>query len=279
MQQLRTDLEPADREAIAAYLYSEFPFLEDHRQPSPASLSPYVGGRKAGLARLQSFHLEKYGKERNFLDGEVSRLSPYISRGCLDLEELRQWALKQPRSKSVDVFVSELAWRAFFHLVYKEEGDRILNDLESPKVPMNWHQRSLPEDIAHGTTGIPSMDTLIQILKETGYLHNHARMYLASYVVHFRKVSWRAGADWMYSLLIDGDFASNHLSWQWVASTFSTKPYIFNRENLERYGGSMLPGDSKKGDPFNFSYEELAERLFEGAYMPKPSGRSTGQYQ
>jgi deoxyribodipyrimidine photo-lyase len=274
MQQLRTDLELADRAAIATYLQSEFSFLADS-----GHLSPYVGGRKAGLESLQSFQLEKYGKQRNFLDGEVSRLSPYVSRGCLELEELRQWALKQARSKSVEVFVSELGWRAFFHLVYEEEGDRILADLEQPKVPMNHHQRSLPEDIASGTTGIPSMDALIHTLKETGYLHNHARMYLASYVVHFRKVSWRAGADWMYGLLIDGDFSSNHLSWQWVASTFSTKPYIFNRENLERYAGAALPGDPKKGDPFNYSYEELAERLFEGAYKPEPPGRSTGQYQ
>ncbi|HEY9631162.1 MAG TPA: FAD-binding domain-containing protein [Coleofasciculaceae cyanobacterium] len=274
MQQLRTDLEPTDRAAIATYLQSEFPFLEDAE-----ALSPYVGGRAAGLERLQSFQLEKYGKQRNFLDGEVSRLSPYVSRGCLTLEELRQWALKQPRSRSVEVFVSELGWRAFFHLVYGEEGDRIFQDLEEPKVPMGQHQRSLPADIASGTTGIPSMDTLIQTLRKTGYLHNHARMYLASYVVHFRKVSWRAGADWMYSLLIDGDFASNHLSWQWVASTFSTKPYIFNRENLERYAGSVLPGDPKKGDPFNYSYEALAERLFGGAYTPEPTGKPTGQYQ
>ncbi|NJR64914.1 MAG: hypothetical protein HC772_05710 [Leptolyngbyaceae cyanobacterium CRU_2_3] len=107
------------------------------------------------------------------------------------------------------------------------------------------------------------MDTLIWMLRRTGYLHNHARMYLASYVVHFRKVAWRSGADWMYGLLIDGDFSSNHLSWQWVASTFSHKPYIFNRENLERYAGSVVPGDPLSNDPFNYSYEELAEQLLQ----------------
>ncbi|HEY9643085.1 MAG TPA: FAD-binding domain-containing protein [Coleofasciculaceae cyanobacterium] len=273
MQQLRTDLELTDRQAIATYLQSEFPFLEETGQ-----LSPHVGGRAAGLARLHRFQLEKYGKQRNFLDGEVGRLSPYISRGCLELEEVRQWALQQSRSRSTEVFVSELAWRAFFHLVYAEEGDRILQDMEKPKVPLHQHQRTLPEDIALGETGLPSMDTFIRMLRETGYLHNHARMYLASYVVHFRKVSWRAGADWMYGLLIDGDLSSNHLSWQWVASAFSNKPYIFNRDNLERYAGSVLPGDPRQGDPFNFSYEELAERLFAGAYTPEPTGRSPGNY-
>ena len=279
MKRLRADLLQSNskgsegREAIAVYLQSEFPFLED-----TGVLSPHVGGRSAGLKRLEQFQLEKYGKQRNFLDGEVGRLSPYLSRGCLELEEVRQWALKRSKSNSVEKFVSELAWRAFFHLVYEEEGDRILKDLEKPKVSMRQHQNMLPEDIASGETGIPSMDTFIAMLKETGYLHNHARMYLASYIVHFRRVSWRAGADWMYGLLIDGDFASNHLSWQWVASTFSHKPYIFNRENLERYAGAVLPGDPRKGDPFDFSYEELSDRLFGGEYQPEPS-RTSGHYQ
>lgn len=271
MQQLRTDL--TDRETIAGYLQAEFPFLED-----PGVLSPHAGGRSQGLARLQKFPLEKYAKQRNFLDGAVSQLSPYLSRGCLELEEVRRWALKQSRSSSVEKFVSELAWRAFFHLVYEEEGDRIFKELEKPKVSFRDHDRTLPEDIANGETGIPSMDTFIHMLKETGYLHNHARMYLASYIVHFRRVHWKAGADWMYGYLIDGDFASNHLSWQWVASSFSNKPYIFNRENLERYAGAVLPGDPRRNDPFNYSYEELSERLFGGDYAIEPS-RPAGKYR
>ncbi|MGC8035725.1 FAD-binding domain-containing protein, partial [Salmonella enterica] len=64
---------------------------------------------------------------------------------------------------------------------------------------------------------------------------NHARMWLASYVVHLRKVHWRAGADWMVGHLLDGDLASNHLSWQWVAGTGSHKPYLFNAENVAKY--------------------------------------------
>jgi deoxyribodipyrimidine photo-lyase len=66
----------------------------------------------------------------------------------------------------------------------------------------------------------------------SGYLHNHARLWLSSYLVHIRKVHWRAAAEWMYSHLIDGDIASNHLSWQWVAGTGSHKPYLFNAENV-----------------------------------------------
>jgi deoxyribodipyrimidine photo-lyase len=271
MQQLRTDLE--SRESIAAYLQAEFPSLEN-----PGGLSPHVGGRSEGLVRLQQFPIQKYAKQRNFIDGAVSQLSPYLSRGCLELEEVRQWALQQSRSSSVEKFVAELAWRAFFHLVYEEEGDRIFQELEKPRVSLRNHARTLPDDIASGETGIPSMDTFIQRMKQTGYLHNHARMYLASYITHFRRIHWRTGADWMYGQLIDGDFASNHLSWQWVASSFSNKPYIFNRENLERYAGAVLPGDPRRNDPFNYSYEELAEQLFGGEYTPEPS-RVSGNYR
>ena len=81
-------------------------------------------------------------------------------------------------------------------------------------------------------------DAWVAELKHTGYLHNHARMWLASYVVHLRKVHWRAGADWLYAHLLDGDLASNHLSWQWVAGTGSHKPYLFNAENVARIAHS-----------------------------------------
>jgi deoxyribodipyrimidine photo-lyase len=97
-------------------------------------------------------------------------------------------------------------------------------------------------------------------------------MWLGSYVVHWRRVRWQAGARWFLQHLLDGDPASNNLSWQWLASSFSHKPYFFNRANLERFsggrhcaacpaaarGGAGAPG----GCPFEASYEALQERLF-----------------
>ena len=94
---------------------------------------------------------------------------------------------------------------------------------------------------------------------ETGYLHNQARMKVASYVVHFRRVHWSAGADWFLTHLLDGDLGSNHLSWQWVASTFGAKPYIFNQENLDKWSGKRW---HQKDSPLNASYEQITERLF-----------------
>ena len=99
-------------------------------------------------------------------------------------------------------------------------------------------------------------------LLSSGYLHNHARMYLASYVVHWRRVSWQAGARWFLHHLLDGDPASNNLSWQWVASTFANKPYIFNLDNLRKYADAGLNVRAEDNVDLDASYGVLTQRLF-----------------
>ena len=111
----------------------------------------------------------------------------------------------------------------------------------------------------------------IRSLYDTGSMHNHARMWLASYMVHLRKIHWRAGADWLYGHLLDGDLASNHLSWQWVAGTGSNKPYLFNAENVTRY--APAPWHSP-GSVIDSSYEALAQiahQVCDGLQPPNPS--------
>jgi deoxyribodipyrimidine photo-lyase len=88
-------------------------------------------------------------------------------------------------------------------------------------------------------------------------------------VVHWLKVDWREAADWFENNLLDGDKASNHLSWQWVASLFSSKPYYFNKENLARYTGEKYCATCKVKCPFDASYEALNEQLFAGATPAK----------
>jgi deoxyribodipyrimidine photo-lyase len=78
-------------------------------------------------------------------------------------------------------------------------------------------------------------------------------MWLASYLVHLRKTDWQAGASWMYRHLLDGDLASNTLSWQWVAGTLTGKPYLFNAENVERYA----PQWSSRGTALDQDYDAL----------------------
>ena len=116
----------------------------------------------------------------------------------------------------------------------------------------------ISDDIREGRTGVPAIDSAVRTLYATGYLHNHARMWLASYVVHVRKVHWRAGADWLYGHLLDGDLPSNHLSWQWVAATFSGKPYLFNADNVLKYApGAAQAAWASPNTVIDTSYEAL----------------------
>jgi len=75
-------------------------------------------------------------------------------------------------------------------------------------------------------------------------------------------VKWQAGARWMMKHLLDGDPASNNLSWQWVASTFANKPYFFNLDNVRKYSGSKLDTSIDNNQPLYGSYELLHNRLF-----------------
>jgi len=79
---------------------------------------------------------------------------------------------------------------------------------------------------------------------------------------HWRRVKWQAGARWMMKHLLDGDPASNNLSWQWVASTFANKPYFFNLDNVRKYSGSKLDTSIENNQPLDGSYELLHNRLF-----------------
>ncbi len=253
----------ASREELAAYLGAEFP-LAAARDPH---LSPMRGGAQAALERLEAINPGKYGFNRNYLDGSVSRLSPYIRHGLLTLSEARDAAFARVKDRlHAAKFITELAWRDYWQRLYATLGSGVWQDREPSKTGLapEAYRPDLPADIAEGRTGLACIDAFVAELRSTGYLHNHARMWFAAYVVHFRRVRWQAGALFFLSHLLDGDPASNNLSWQWVASTFAHKPYFFNRENLEKYtGGTHCRACPARGRcDFEGSYEQLEDRLF-----------------
>jgi deoxyribodipyrimidine photo-lyase len=185
----------------------------------------------------------------------------------LALAEVRDAAVRSRTPAEVEKFVQELGWRDYYVRIHAAIGDGVWDDLEPYKTGeiASAYAAELPDDIAFGTTGAACVDGFVRELDETGYLHNHARMWFASYVVHWRRVRWQAGAAFFLRRLLDGDAASNNLSWQWVASTFAHKPYIFNRENLERYTRGTFCARcplADSGCPFEASYDRLDARLF-----------------
>ncbi len=210
---------------------------------------------QAWQSRLAGLNPQAYAKTRNHLQGAVSRISPYLTHGFLGLQEAVAQVRSHSRLEATDKIFSEFAWRSFFHHVWDWAGDGIFKDMR-PGLPGIRYRSELPADIREGRTGLAVIDQAVAALYETGYLHNHARMWLASYVVHLRHVHWHAGADWMFGHLLDGDLASNHLSWQWVAATFSVKPYLFNADNVARFAPAAW---QCPGTPLDTSYEALEQ--------------------
>ena len=231
----------------------------------PAEPSPIIGGRAAALSLLAAINPAQYSATRNHLDGAVTRLSAYIRHGVLTLDEVRNHALDAVATpKQAEKFIQELAWRDYWQRLYIASPDAIWVDVEAYKTGFvaSDYADDLPADIARGATGVACIDAFITTLLETGYLHNHARMYVAAYVVHWRQIKWQTGARWFLQNLIDGDPASNNLSWQWIASTFANKPYFFNLENVARYAGPDINVSAADNLPLAHSYERLAELLF-----------------
>ncbi len=219
-------------------------------------LMPEASARETALSKIDAVNLAQYARTRNALDGRVSRLSPYMTHGITDVPEVISRLTSRTRIGWQDKFSFELGWREYFHHVWRSQRDDIWrNQRPLPADGVVAYALEMPEDIISATTGVAIIDTQVRALYETGYLHNHARMWIASYVVHIRKVDWRAGARWMVGYLLDGDLASNTLSWQWVAGTWTGKPYLFNAENVEKYA----PGFDHAGTAIDSTYEALDE--------------------
>lgn len=185
-------------------------------RPAPG-LAP--GGESAGQARLRAFadaDLSAYATARDDLAADrVSRLSAYLHLGCLSAGAVEAELAGRTGGEA---FVRQLAWRDFFHQVlaarpdaawrdYRSRGDRWHDDADALAA---WQQ---------GRTGFPVVDAGMRQLAAEGFLHNRARMVVASFLTKDLYLDWRLGAAHFMRLLADGDVACNQLNWQWVAGT------------------------------------------------------------
>jgi len=185
------------------------------------------------VERIESIQPVKYANTRNFVDGAVTYLSPYISRGVISLKQVATRALANHEPHEIEKFLQELAWREYWQRVWQSVGDKIFTDLKQTQADTNHHQ--MVSAIENAATGIEVIDQHIRALYKTGYLHNHLRMYTSSIACNIAKAHWLQPSRWMYYHLLDGDIASNSLSWQWVAGSFAAKKYYCNQENINRF--------------------------------------------
>lgn len=184
------------------------------------------------LSKLDEIEPVKYGSTRNYTDGAVTYLSPYISRGVISTKQVLETTIKKGYEiQQITSFVKELCWRDYFQRVAQLKDVSVeLRQIQTPV--LNFE---MPTQIVEATTGIMGIDSAIKQLYHTGYMHNHCRMYVASLACNIAKSHWKYPAKWLYYHLLDGDWASNACSWQWVAGANSNKKYFANQENISKY--------------------------------------------
>ncbi|WP_254442439.1 FAD-binding domain-containing protein [Ruegeria arenilitoris] len=205
----------------------------------------FTPSRKAGLARLRSFAPlagSKYAARRNYdfgpeFRGYVSALSPWIRHRLITEQDVLNAVQKHHSFSQAEKFVQEVFWRTYFKgwleqhpSVWTAYLSNLNRALES--VIQNQEYR----DATQGRTGIDCFDHWVRELVETGYLHNHSRMWFASIWIFTLRLPWELGADFFLRHLMDGDPASNTLSWRWVAGLHTKgKTYLAGANNIAKF--------------------------------------------
>jgi deoxyribodipyrimidine photo-lyase len=193
----------------------------------------WTPGARGAAKRLKAFledAIAGYAEGRNRPDKPLtSRLSPHLHWGEISP---RQIIVASEGVRGRDAFVRELYWREFsYHLLF-----------HYPDLPTkNWKPafdafpwRRSKKDLRawqRGLTGYPFIDAAMRELWATGFMHNRARMVVASFLIKNLRIHWREGEAWFWDTLVDADLANNAASWQWVAgSGADAAPYfrIFN---------------------------------------------------
>jgi deoxyribodipyrimidine photo-lyase len=212
--------------------------------------------RRAGLARLAAFAARAgtvYAATRNEDRGparrdNVSLLSPYLRHRLVTETEVLARVLETHGLPAARKFVDEVFWRGYFK-----------GHLETRPSLWNEYQRGLRAELLRldrdadlaaryrsatdGATGLDGFDAWAGELVATGYLHNHARMWFASVWIFTLGLPWQLGADFTLRHFIDGDAASNTLSWRWVAGLHTRgKHYLARASNIARYTGGRYTG-------------------------------------
>ncbi|WP_440932959.1 FAD-binding domain-containing protein [Candidatus Pelagibacter sp.] len=205
----------------------------------------FEASRAKALNQLNNFvenNLGEYSKLRNFDFGpeqrsNISCLSPYITHGIINEQEVIQKALSKFSFSKNEKFIQEVLWRTYWKgwlelrpnvwADYLIELNQIKNEFEDNK-----------DYIAaiEGTTKVDCFNEWVKELKENNYLHNHTRMWFASIWIFTLELPWQLGAEFFMQHLYDGDAASNTLGWRWVAGVQTQgKHYLASEWNIKKF--------------------------------------------
>ena len=194
------------------------------------------------LNRFVDQNLFEYSKLRNFDYGpdnrsNISCLSPYITHGVIsELEVIKKSLSKFSFSKN-EKFIQEVLWRTYWK-GWLELRPNVWTDYlnELKKIREEFKDNQNYRNAIEGNTNIECFNEWIKELKETNYLHNHARMWFASIWIFTLDLPWQLGAEFFMKHLYDGDAASNTLGWRWVAGIQTQgKNYLASEWNIKKF--------------------------------------------
>lgn len=194
--------------------------------------------RAEALGQLAGFvpRAALYARDRNHVregHGGVSRLSAAIRHRLLTEDEVAEAVLGAHSFPRVEKFVQEVYWRRYWK-AWLSLRPQVWADYVKGLAELERDERAAR--VEAGDSGNAIIDHFSRELLETGYLHNHVRMWYAAWWIHVAGLPWQAGADFFLRHLLDGDPASNTLSWRWVAGLQTPgKTYLARRGNLEKY--------------------------------------------
>ena len=183
-----------------------------------------------------------YAADRNFDNGpgnhsSVSSLSPWVRHRLILEEELVSAALGSHSFAASEKFIQEVFWRSYWK-GWLEMRPQVWRDYEMVRDQdlADWEGRPELHDACAGNTGIDCFDFWVRELVETNYLHNHVRMWFASIWIFTLHLPWTLGADFFLQNLLDGDPASNTLSWRWVGGLQTRgKTYLARADNICKF--------------------------------------------
>ena len=221
--------------------------------PADRTPAPLLPTREEGLRRLRDFLPRAgaaYAARRNHDEGpgrrNVSALSPWIRHRLITEEETVAAVLTRHSHDAAEKFVQEVFWRTYWkgHLEMRPALWTAARDRATAlRAAASSEFAARLSDAEEGRTGIDCFDAWARELAETGFLHNHARMWFASIWIFTLRLPWELGADLFLRRLADADAASNTLSWRWVAGLHTKgKHYVARADNIEKYtGGRFAP--------------------------------------
>lgn len=195
--------------------------------------SAWAPGEEAALKRLRRFGrgpVSRYGEDRDRTDKDgTSRLSPHLHFG--EISPMQIWHAVTGRP-GAEPYLRQLAWREFAYHLLAENPETTHEPFhrEFRHFPWRRNTRRL-RAWQTGQTGYPFVDAAMRQLWSTGWMHNRARLVVASFLVKHLLIPWQEGAAWFLDTLVDADLANNTMGWQWVAGCgVDAAPYfrIFN---------------------------------------------------